>query len=393
MIKLFAILFLPLSVFSQNIVDLKGGILKPDSILKNVTIKNAIIEANPYIQIFDTTVTLQNCKTREFSTAWYGASPSIADNSPYLQKSISTCIANNMDLSCAESYTTLKPLLAFKLVNGKYTGFGFNFYGDGDRWNQRQTITYKGNEFAYGVQVAKGGSIRGISFVGNNSGTGIVIDYDGTKNASGSTGFSVTDTRVGNFEINYDISPKGTHNGDILRLTNIKSGKCKIGVRSSSAQNKGNEIIGYYSWDSCGTAFQITGGNWIVRGANIANYCERILNINVSGWNTFSIHGLFGERVYSLGYVNAKNSVYSPPVNLQDMDIRFIPGDQVLFTSNSPKVRISNSFLVFYNGICCQQMNFQGPFIWDNNDCGNCEIDNPSIQYIIPQPQHPITFR
>lgn len=385
--KLFVVLLI-ISLKTHGYVDttfdFHGTIFHPTEIITgNVIIKNAIIEANPYIQIFDTTVTLINCKTREFSTAWFGAKNSISDNSDYLQKCISTCINNQIiNLYCADSYTYSKSLLACYIYKGIYVGFGLNFYSDGDRWNQKQTLTYTGNAFGYGVQCAKGGSFKNISLRGNNSGSGIVVDY---TFGSGSTGFFIEDCFVGNFNINYDISPKGTYNGDIIHLNNIHSGKCNIAVRSSQPQNKGNEINGFYSWDSCKIAFQITSGNWIIRGGNIAGYCDQVLDINLGGWNTFSIQGLFAESVKSLGNVYAKNSVYLPPVNLQDMDIRFIPGDQILFTSNSPNVRISNSALWAYTGQCCLDMRFEGTFIWDNNDCGNCEINNPNIIYTSKQ--------
>lgn len=376
--------------------DLQGKILNISAkITGPCIIKGAIINANIYLEIFDTTVTLQSCRTPKFSTSWFGASPLKPDNSVYLQKSITTCIANDMDLWCAESYTILQSLLAFKIVGGRYVGFGLNFYGDGDHWNQRQTITYKGTGFAYGVQVAKGGSFRGIGLVGlNMQGSGIMVDYDNTKNASGSTGFTVENCYVGYFDINFNISPTGAPwNGDIIKLNNIHSGKCRVAVRSGQAQNKGNEINGFYSWDSCKIAFQIMNGNWIITGGNIANYCAQMLDVTVSGWNTFSIHGIYAERLLSLGNISAYTSVYVPPVNLQDMNIRFIPGPQVLFSTNSYKVRISNSTLWFYNGRCCEKMNFAGPWIWDNNDCGYCEINDKDIQYIVPTKLNQITLR
>lgn len=402
---LLIISFLPIGAFSQNITkdtvmsgtyDASGKVMHISGKISGfVTIKNAIIEANPYIQIFDTTVTLQNCKTREFSTAWYGASNKIPDNSASLQKCINTCISNNItNLYCADSYVYSKTLHACNIVGGRYVGFGLNFYGDGDQWNQRQVLTYTGNVLAYGVQVAKGGCFRGISLHGTNAGSGICVDYDATGYMSGSTGFFIENCYVGNFDINYNISATGMPaNGDIIHLNNIHSGKCRVAFRSSQSQNKGNEINGFYSWDSCGIAIQLINGNLIVRGGDIANYCGQLLDVNISGWNSFSIQGLFAERMYSLGNVYAANSVYLPPVNLQDMSIRFIPGTQTLFTTNSPKVRISNSALWFYTGQCCLPMNFSGPVLWDNNDCGNCEIIDTQIQYIVPTNKlNPITF-
>lgn len=73
--------------------DLHGKILNISAkISGNCIIKNALIEANPFMQLFDTTVSLSGCRAREFSAMWYGASPGNKDNSTALQKSINACI-------------------------------------------------------------------------------------------------------------------------------------------------------------------------------------------------------------------------------------------------------------------------------------------------------------
>lgn len=76
--------------------DLQGKVLKLNSKILSGTIRNAIIEANPYVQVFDTSVILQNCKAREFSTAWYGADEKLNDNWVYLQKTIDVCNINKI---------------------------------------------------------------------------------------------------------------------------------------------------------------------------------------------------------------------------------------------------------------------------------------------------------
>lgn len=402
--KFFLTILFPLSVLAENIKkdtsmsgvwDLKGRVLNISAkISGNVTIWNAKIEASPYIQIFDTTVSLINCRTREFSTAWYGAKPGIKDNSAQLQKAIRTAIDNAIpNLYCADSYSYSQSLIAYTIYKGQYVGFAINFYGDGDRWNQRQTLTYTGNSFGYGVQVAKGGSFRGITLIGNSKGNGVVIDYDGSKNKSGSTGFFIEDCFVSNFDINYYISPAGTFNGDIIHLNNVHSGKCRIGFVSAQPQNKGIVIDGFYSWDSSQVLIEVISGNCNVSNVQVAGYTEQLFYVQINGWNTFSVTNLYAESVKSLGTILAYNTVYLPPVNLSNMDIRFTAGSQKLFTTNSPKVKISNSALWFYNGQCCQQMNFSGPFIWDNNDCGSCDIVDPDIQYIYPSRLNPVTIR
>src|SRR5690348_12884782 len=56
-------------------------------------ISNAIIQANPFVQIFDTTVTLgSNIQCERFSAMWYGAKTANTDNSTQLQMSINACI-------------------------------------------------------------------------------------------------------------------------------------------------------------------------------------------------------------------------------------------------------------------------------------------------------------
>ena len=91
--------FVTLSVDTviYGIWDLQGKTLNINGkISGNVIIKNAIIEANRYAQIFDTNVALENCKTDNFSVAWYGAKPTNADNSDAFQKSSDMCIKNNI---------------------------------------------------------------------------------------------------------------------------------------------------------------------------------------------------------------------------------------------------------------------------------------------------------
>ena len=386
----------------NGIYDAGGKVMHIEgNISGNVTITNAIIEANLYIRIFDTTVILQNCRTKEFSTAWYGAKNTNEDNSVQLQKSISTCIANGIkNLYCAESYSYSQTLSAFNIYGGNYVGFGLNFYGDGDRWDTKQTLIYTGKGNAFQVQYAKGGSISKLGIKGNSPGSGIVVDYDGSKNTGGTTGFFIEDMFVDGFDVLYDISQNGkTFNADILRLTNIHCGNCRVAFRSGQAQEKGNVIDGIYSWGTCQILIQIgksgksQAGKYDVYNCNIAGNCHQLFDINLAGWNGFSLRGGSVEGISTLGTITAWNSVYMPPVNISDLTVRFLPGTQTLFTSNSSKVQISNCALWFYNGVCCQQMNFSGPFIWDNNDCGSCVINDPQILYKTPAAKSTITYQ
>jgi hypothetical protein len=107
--KLFSFFFLFISLQASAISitndttisgtwDLQGQILSISAKISGTgIIKNALIEANPFIQIFETSIALSGCRAREFSAMWYGASPGNPDNSEALQQSINTCI-NSMPL-------------------------------------------------------------------------------------------------------------------------------------------------------------------------------------------------------------------------------------------------------------------------------------------------------
>lgn len=386
---------------TSEVYDGQGKVLRlTGSITRGIIIKNAIIEANSFEQIFDTTVTLINCKAREFSTAWFGAKSIYQDNSVYLQKCIEVCISNNIcNLFVADSYSYSKSLKASSLYKGNYVGFALNIYGQGDMWNDRTTLTYTGNEFAFGVQVAKGGSIRNLCIRGNyqapakndasyyntpfsvRSGyNGIVIDYDGSKNTSGSSGYTIENTWVDGFDVLYSISPNTvTYNGDMIRLNHIRCGNGRIGVQSNQGQEKGNEINYIASWGSIHTLIQIgksgkfQAGQYVVRGGNIAGSCVELFDISLAGWNGFSVDGLFAESLGRIGTILAVTSSYMPAVSLDKLYIRFAlkpdAGSQMLLSTNSPNLKISNSNLWYY-GPSGDVMNFSGPAVFENCDFG-----------------------
>ncbi|MEP6949315.1 MAG: hypothetical protein ABI863_08580 [Ginsengibacter sp.] len=375
-----------------------------------VTIQNAIIEANPYIQIADTTVTFINCKTKEFSSAWYGAKSTNADNSVQLQKCINTCIKNGIkNLYIADNYSYSQTLKAFNISNGQYIGWALNIYGDGDRWDDRQTLHYTGSGIAFGVQLAKGGSISKLTIKGNykppkNTGpvyyntpfpvkpgnSGIVIDYDGSKNTGGSTGFFIEDTDVDGFDVLYDISPNGaTYNADIIHLNNIHCGNGRIGVRSGQAQEKDNEINGIFSWGSIqvliqiGKSGKVQAGNYVVRGGNVAGGCVQLFDISLSGWNSFHVYGLYAESIARIGTIYARTDLYNPTAGLNGLEVKFQTPDnagaQTLFTGNSYKIIFRDCDMWYYDGKKGNPMTWAGNFTFDNVDFGGGVWNNPGL--------------
>lgn len=420
--KLLTILFFINSAYAQDRIttdtiisgvwNLHGKVLKIEAkISGNVTIQNAIIEANPYVQIFDTSVVLQNCKAREFSTAWYGAKRSRTDNSRYLQITSDACIANGINnLYVADSYRYSQSLKICNLYNGIYTGVNLNIYGDGNMHNQQQTLTYTGTGFGIGVQVAKGGSIRGLWLKGNYEPStatganyyntawpempghnGIVVDYDGTLNTSGSTDFKVVDCNVSNYDVAYSISPNAvTFNADNLLFDRIRVHDSRIGFQSNQAQEKGNIITFIESWGKLHTLIQIgksgkfQAGNYVIQNGNIAGEPVQLFDIVLSGWNTFHVKNMYAEALGRVGGINAwTTQAILPAVITIDarMKSQTVAGVQTIFTSNTSRIHLRDSRIAYF-GETGFNMNFSGHMTIDNCDFGASRVNAPAATVI-----------
>lgn len=367
------------------------------------TLQNWIIDASAWQQIFDSSLTIQNIKIYEgdFSAMWIGASSVSLDNWNYLQKSIDIC-KNNFPLRIpAGTYKYSKPLTA-----STYPAFTYlNMYGDGDIWNGSTTLIYTGvDKFAFGIQLAKGGSLHNITFTGqfvapvNNGKTyyaltqaqyndvsgkcskdysGIVIDYDSTG-IGGSTAFKVYDVSVSGFDILFSVSPNPkTFNADVLSFTNLHGGNGRIMFQSSEAQEKGNTITNIVCWAnihtliSLGNAGKNQAGSYTIQGGNIASGCIRLFNVDLQGWNAFAVNGLTAESIGTIGNIYTGDSRYTPIASLNDLRIRFAlqpnAGVQTLLTSNSVNVRVTNSTLWYY-GAPADTLHFRGPATMTNNN-------------------------
>ena len=408
--------FVTLSVDTviYGIWDLQGKTLNINGkISGNVIIKNAIIEANRYAQIFDTNVALENCKTDNFSVAWYGAKPTNTDNSEAFQKSSDMCIKNNIyNLFIPEgAYTISNSWLLRNLYNGRYIPWSLHIKGQGNIWSNKTLLKYSGNSFAVGMQLAKGVIFEGIAITGVYSAplnlgqeyyfsdfpvvpgySGLVIDYDGTNLTSGSTGVRIKDTWIEKFDVCYDISPNGvTYNADIIKLEDIKVGNCRVGVRSGQAQEKGNEINNIVAWGNTQILIQIgksgkwQAGHYIVRGGNIAGNVIQLFDVQLSGWNSFTVYGLYAEGIARLGYFSAQTSQHKIPIELDGLNIRFAPqslaGKQNLIYSWAQRLMISNSNLWYY-GVVGDTMTFAGYCTFNNVDFGLSKWQNNYINHL-----------
>ena len=398
--------------------DLQGKILSISAKIRGKCIlKNALIEANPFIQIFDTSVTLSGCRAREFSAMWYGASPGNKDNFGALQKSINTCI-NTMPLYIPRGiYNYSGSLKIFVLYHGEYVGASIHMYGDGGIWDEGTVLHYSGNDFALGGQYLKGAEIDHLTIKGNfhspdisgpayystpfsayidpkvsQNLTGIVIDYDGSKNSGGSTAVQLHDLYVGNFTTDYKISPNGvTFNADIILMENIRCGDARLGISCGQAQEKGNVIRGLFSWGRIHTIFATNiygkrqAGNYTIDGGNIAGFPIRLIYNPESGWFPTHIYNLFCESLGTIGTITAGDTKNNMPTSINNCVFDFAyfsqAGHRILFNANSTFIKFNNCLFRYY-GNEKDTLQFSGMATYDNCFFSGPVTGNPGSVYI-----------
>lgn len=385
-----------------------GAILKFGSkghISGKGTIRGGIIDASLTQWIFDTTLTIQPEGTygKDFSAKWFGAGK-FKDNYVALQKGINTVLLNYPGLRNffipKDIYSYSKPLKIFSLYKEQYIGTTIHIYGETSFWDccNGTTLRYTATDgFALGLQMNKGTEINNLAIEGQfkapvakdsayynipfdkfkdangkcgDQYAGIVIDYDGSKNSGGSTGVKVHDVSVGNFTVDYMVSPNGkTFNADILIFENIKCGDAKVGFASGQAQEKGNVIRGIYSWGRMHTLISIgrygkaQAGNYLIDGGNVAGGCIRLFDISQSGWYSTSVNDLYSESLGSIGSITSQI-----PVSISNCTFHFVfpsvIGKQTLFYSNTDKTKFSNCIFRYYGSN--EPMKFAGLAQFDN---------------------------
>jgi hypothetical protein len=395
----------------------KGTILKFGSkgkINGTGTIKGGIIDAALTQWIFDTTLTVspEGTYTNVFSAKWFGAG-SVKDNAGVLQKGINTILANNGTLRKffipRGVYPFSKPLTVASIHKEQYSGCTIHIYGESSFWDSGTgtTLQYTATDgFALGLQLNKGSEINNLTILGmfkapaavdsvyynipfdqyndvNGKCTpqyaGLVIDYDGSKNQSGSTGIKIHDVNVGNFTINYSISPNGkTVNADILLFENIRCGNAKVGFATGQAQEKGNVIRGIYSWGSIHTLYvagkygKAQAGSYTIDGGNIAGRCIRLFDIAQAGWYSTNISNLFAESLGSIGTISTQI-----PININNSTFHFVYankiGRQTLLSSNNEKVTFNNCIFRYYGKT--DPMKFAGRATFTN-----CQFSGPMVK-------------
>lgn len=362
----------------------------------SVIITNAVIEGNPYIQVFDTTVTFgANVKCREFSAMWFGANPSNADNSRQLQIAIEDCITNGFDLFLpAGNYKTSQPLIVGIKSGSTYLQSTLNFYGESTFWSDKSKITYSGDSCALGLQLNKGSRIHNLTIIGkwvsptgndttyfnipfanytnqatSGNGYGIWVDPVGNwSQRSGSTGCQIYDMNITGFQTLVRIGNDISQNDEIIRLTNIQLGNGKVGIQPSQSQEKGNTINGVYSWGSLHTLFNVPlgkqAGNYFISNGNIAGRCIRIINWNQGSFFPSYFSNIYAENIGSLGTITTTGLPVSFSNCIFDFAYKETIGTQTLVTTNSNKIKFNSCSFRYYGNN--DNLTFSGNASYDN---------------------------
>ncbi|HEX4957277.1 MAG TPA: hypothetical protein VFV46_03810 [Lacibacter sp.] len=395
----------------------KGTIIKFGSkgrISGNGTVRGGIIDAYLHQWIFDSTITVfpEGTYSNVFSAKWFGAG-FVKDNAGVLQKGINTVLANSNTLRHffipKGVYAFSKPLQVAVLYKDAYTGCTIHIYGESSFWDSGTgtTLQYTGTDgFALGLQLNKGSEINNLTITGRFKApslkdsayynipfeaytdaegkctplyAGLVIDYDGSKNTGGSTGLKIHDLNVGNFTIDYLISPNGkTFNADILVFENIRCGDAKVGFATGQAQEKGNVIRGIYSWGSIHTLFssgrygKAQAGNYTIDGGNIAGRCIQLFDIRQQGWYSTTILNLYSESIGRIGTITSQI-----PTNISNCTFHFAypskAGRQNLLSSNTDKVSFNHCIFRYYGLPDAMIFNANASFT-------NCQFSGPRVR-------------
>ncbi len=377
------------------------------------TIRGGIIDAYAHQWIFDTSLSVfpEGAYNNFFSAKWFGAGY-LKDNAGVLQKGINTVLANQntRDFFIPRGkYAFSKPLTVAAIYKEAYVGCTIHIYGESSFWDSGTgtTLDYTATEgFAIGLQLNKGSEINNLTITGRfkvpqlkdseyynipfDSFTdaqgkcselyaGLVIDYDGTKNSNGSTGLKIHDLHVGNFTIDYLISPNGkTFNADILLFENIRCGDAKVGFATGQAQEKGNIIRGIYSWGSIHTLFsngrygKAQAGNYTIDGGNIAGRCIQLFDIRQQGWYSTTILNVFAESIGRIGNITSQI-----PVSVNNCTFHFAypsrAGKQILLNANTEKIVFANCIFRYYGLPDAMIFNSAATFF-------NCQFSGPVIR-------------
>lgn len=302
-----------------NIPEGKSLKLEPGSKISGKgTINGGVIDADYQNAVFDTSLTVNpRAVNQYFSVKWFGAAGNNGDDYAAIQKSIFTCIKNNIRTVFIPvgRYKISKPLIIYRADAANQGGFStLELLGESSFWDANMgseiyaTFT---NTFAIGIQNGKGCKIRKLKLTGlftpphtndrkkfyNTSFekftdgvsrdsrfspyAAIVIDpftnlatdkmpadggypglsaYYGKANGfstqTGSTGTEIEEISINNFVVGICSSPNGlTRNAEITLINKIQFQNCKLCISGGQDQEKGNVVTNIFCWGGTHTIF------------------------------------------------------------------------------------------------------------------------------------------
>lgn len=288
--------------------------------------------------------------------------PVFAQNKDWqeLQSKIDTAVKYNGIVIIDRNYVTDFPLVAAKFdsINKRYIPFTIQIQGRSRMWDvgNISQITYTGKDgFALGIHLGKGCVISGINFQGKyvspkiteaqffqstfqaygdtscrnspySPHAGIVIDpfrdvappdggypglqkyYRGKGGTGGSTGFTIDNITLNNFNIGLIFSPNGqTANCELMTVSNIRIYNTKAGIVGCQAQEKSMKLNNINCWGRTHTLFvwgpygNGTPGHYTINGVQIAGGVVRLVNRVSGGYFPLMINDASTEMLGSIG--------------------------------------------------------------------------------------------
>lgn len=382
-----------LAIPEGKILKFEGG-----KILGKGTINGGVIEANYHAWIFDTTLTVNpKAVNQYFSVKWFGATGNNIDDYNAIQKSINTCLKNNIRTVFLPvgRYKISKPLI---ILNSAGSFCTLEMLGESSFWDSNigsELYPSFNNTFAIGIQNGKGCKIRKLKIKGlfspPNSNdrhkffntsfenftdnicrdsryspyAAIVIDpftnlssnkipsdggypgllsYYGLFNRfstnTGSTGIEIDEMIINNFVVGICSSPNGlTRNAEITIINKVQFENCKLCISGGQDQEKANIISNIYCWGGTHTIFAtgLYGGERMAGNWNIdhANIAGAVVRFIYNDQ-----HGYFPTYIShvfaeSLGTWGTINSELACEISDCHIDFEYpkVAGEQTLITS------------------------------------------------------------
>jgi hypothetical protein len=381
-----------LNIPEGKILKFEGG-----KISGKGTINGGIIEANYQTQIFDTTLTVNpKAVDQYFSVKWFGAKGNSGDDYTAIQKSISTCIKNNIRTVFIPvgRYKISKPLI----IHNAGTFCTLEVLGESSFWDANmgsELFPTFANTFAIGIQNGKGCKVRKLKITGlftpPNTGdrkkffntsfedfkdnvcrdsryspySAIVIDpftnipadkmpadggYPGLRSyyglyssfgtQTGSTGTEIEEISINNFVVGICSSPNGlTRNAEITIINKIQFENCKLCISGGQDQEKANVISNIYCWGGTHTVFGTDlyggprmAGNWNIDHANIAGAVVRFIYNDQHGYFPTYVSHVFAESLGMWGTINSELACEISDCHI-DFEYPNVAGNLTLITS------------------------------------------------------------